>query len=97
MIPVTSGIKLTAFHEKKISPTVKLGGGGSVMVLSYFAASVLRKLAIIDGTMNSVLYQKLLKENVFPSVSTLKLEITCYDNVPKNIPVLAATRSTSRY
>lgn len=96
MIPVTSGIKLTAFHEKKISPTVKLGGG-SVMVLSYFAASVLRKLAIIDGTMNSVLYQKLLKENVFPSVSTLKLKITCYDNVPKNIPVLAATRSTSRY
>lgn len=96
MIPVTSGIKLTAFHEKKISPTVKLGGG-SVMVLSYFAASVLRKLAIIDGTMNSVLYQKLLKENVFPSVSTLKLEITCYDNVQKNIPVLAATRSTSRY
>ncbi len=33
-------------------------------------------LAIIDGTMNSALYQKILKKNVRPSVCDLKLKHT---------------------
>ncbi len=54
--PVTSGIKLTAFHKKNIIPTVK-HGGGSVMVLDCFAVSGPGQIAVIDGTMNSTLYQ----------------------------------------
>lgn len=33
-------------------------------------------VAIIDGSINSLLYQKSLKENFWPSVCVLKLE--CY-------------------
>ncbi len=64
----------TAFHNKNIIPTVKHGGGGSVMVWGCFAGP--GRLAIIDGTMNSALYQKILKENVLPSVCDLKLKRT---------------------
>ncbi len=53
----------TAFHKNSIIQTVK-HGGGSVMVWGCFAASGPGWLAIIDGTMNSSLYQKILKENV---------------------------------
>ena len=44
------------------------------MVWGYFAASGPVRLAVIDGTMNSVIYQKILKENVWPSVCDLKLQ-----------------------
>uniref|UniRef100_A0A8C1UCV8 Transposase Tc1-like domain-containing protein n=1 Tax=Cyprinus carpio TaxID=7962 RepID=A0A8C1UCV8_CYPCA len=50
----------TAFHKKKIIPTVK-HGGGSVMVWGCYAASGPGQLAIIDGIMNSTLFQKILK------------------------------------
>ncbi len=76
----------TAFHKKNIIPTVK-HGGGSVMVWGCFAASGPGWLAIIDGTMNSALYQKILKENVWPSVCDLKLKRTWVmqqDNDPKH-------------
>lgn len=66
--PITSGIKLTAFHRKNVTRTVKYGGGGSVMVWGCFAASGAGRLAIIDGTMNSMLYQKIMKENVRQAV-----------------------------
>ncbi len=65
----------TGFHQKNIIPTVK-HGGGSVMVWGCFADSGSGRLAIIDGTMNSALYQKILKENVQPSVCDLKLKRT---------------------
>ncbi len=70
---------------KTIIPTVK-HGGGSVMVWGCLAASGPGRLAIIDGTMNSALYQKILKENVRPSVCDLKLKHTWVmqqDNDPK--------------
>ncbi len=40
-------------------------GGGCVMVWGYFAASGPGQVAIIDGTMNSALYQKILKDPVW--------------------------------
>ncbi len=46
------------------------------MVWGCFTASETGWLAIIDGTMNSALYQKILKENVRPSVCDLKLKHT---------------------
>ncbi len=84
----------TEFHKKNIIPTVK-HGGGSVMVWGCFAASGTGRLAIIDGTMNSALYQKILKENVQPSVCDLKLKRTWVmqqDNDPKH-----TSKSTSEW
>ncbi len=84
----------TAFHKKNIIPTVK-HGGGSVMVWGCFAASGPGLIAIIDGTMNSALYQKILKENVRPSVCDLKLNRTWVlqqDNDPKH-----TSKSTSEW
>uniref|UniRef100_A0A9J8BH47 Transposase n=1 Tax=Cyprinus carpio carpio TaxID=630221 RepID=A0A9J8BH47_CYPCA len=85
--PVTSGIKPTQHFIKNIIATVK-HGGGSVMVWGCFAASGPVRLTIIDGIMNSALYQKILKENVRPSVCDLKLKRTWImqqDNDPKHI------------
>ncbi|KAK3551068.1 hypothetical protein QTP70_011482 [Hemibagrus guttatus] len=65
----------TTFQKKNIIPTVKYGGG-SVMVWGCFAASGPGRLAVINGTMNSAVYQKILEENVRPSVSDLKLKRT---------------------
>lgn len=84
----------TAFQKKNIIPTVK-HGGGSVMVLGCFAASGPGRLAVIDGTMNSALYQKILKENVRPSVRDLKLKriwVLQQDNDPKH-----TSKSTSEW
>ncbi|KAK3563022.1 hypothetical protein QTP86_013282 [Hemibagrus guttatus] len=84
----------TAFQKKNIIPTVKYGGG-SVMVWDYFAASGPGRLAVINGTMNSAIYQKILKENVRPSVCDLKLKRTWVlqqDNDPKH-----TSKSTSEW
>lgn len=52
----------TAFYKKNIS-TVKYDGS-TVMVCGCFPASGPGQLAIIDGPMNSALYQKILNDNV---------------------------------
>ncbi len=65
------------------------------MVWGCFAASAPGWLAIIDGTMNSALYHKILKENVLPSVCDLKLKRTWVmqqDNDPK-----LTSKSTSEW
>ncbi len=65
------------------------------MVWGCFAASGPGRLAIIDGTMNSALYQKILKKNVQLSVCDLKLKCTWVmqqENVPKHI-----SKSTSEW
>ncbi|KAK3567375.1 hypothetical protein QTP86_019891 [Hemibagrus guttatus] len=84
----------TAFQKKNIIPTVKYGGG-SVMVWGCFAASGPGRLAVINGTINSAVYQKILKENVRPSVFDLKLKRTWVlqqDNDPKH-----TSKSTSEW
>ncbi len=65
------------------------------MVWGCFAASGPGWLAIIDVTINSALYQKILKENVRPSVCDLKLKRTWVmqqDNDPKQ-----TSKSTSEW
>ncbi len=75
MRSVTFGKKNTAFQHKKPIPSVK-HGGGSNMVWACFAASGPGRLAIIDGTKNSELYQQLiLKENIRTSVPGPSLKI----------------------
>ncbi|MBN3289611.1 TCB1 transposase, partial [Polypterus senegalus] len=84
----------TAFQKKNIIPTVKYSGG-SVMVWGCFAASGPGRLAVIDGTMNSTVYQKIPKENVRPSVRQLKLKrswVLQQDNGPKH-----TSKSTSEW
>ena len=63
----------TVFYSKNLIPTVRLGGG-SVMVWGGFAASRPGRLALLEGTRNSVLYQRILQENVRPSVCELNHE-----------------------
>ncbi|KAK3552029.1 hypothetical protein QTP70_031581 [Hemibagrus guttatus] len=75
----------TAFQKNNIIPTVKYGGG-SMMVWGCFAASGPGRLAVINGTMNSAVYQKILKKNIRPSVCDLKRKQTWVlqqDNDPK--------------
>ena len=65
------------------------------MVWGCFAASGPGRLAVVTGTINSAVYQKILKENVQLFVSDLKLKRTWVlqqDNVPKH-----ALKSTSEW
>ena len=62
-----------AFQKKSITATVK-HGGGSVMVWGFSAASGPGRPAVIDGTMNSALHHKILKEDVQTSDPDLKLK-----------------------
>uniref|UniRef100_A0A8C4N7K6 Transposase n=1 Tax=Eptatretus burgeri TaxID=7764 RepID=A0A8C4N7K6_EPTBU len=76
----------TVFHHKDLVPTVK-HGGGSIMVWGCFAVSGPWRLAILEGTMNSGLYQQILQENVRASFREQKLNrkwVTQQDNNPKH-------------
>ncbi|KAK3561307.1 hypothetical protein QTP86_030603 [Hemibagrus guttatus] len=91
---ITSKELRSSLKKKNIIPTVKYGGG-SVMVWGCFAASGPGRLAVINGTMNSAVYKKILKENVRPSVCDLKLKPTWVlqqDNDPKH-----TSKSTSEW
>lgn len=61
----------TAFQQKNLKPAVK-HGCESVMVWGCFAAVGPGQLTIIESTMNSTLYQKVLEEHVRPSVKNCK-------------------------
>ncbi len=92
--PITSGVKPTQHFTKRTSYQVN-HGGGSVMVWGCFAASGPGRLVIIDGTINSALYQKILKENIRLSVCDLKLKRTWVmqqDNDP-----IHTSKSTSEW
>lgn len=52
---------------KNFIPTEKYGGG-YVMVWGCSAASATRQLAGTDSTMNFASYQKVLEDNVMPSL-----------------------------
>lgn len=73
--PITSGVKVTASQKRNIIAAVTLGGG-RVMVWGCFGASGPQRLAVVNRTMNSAVYQNILKENVRPSVHDIKLKTT---------------------
>uniref|UniRef100_A0A803JLP3 Transposase Tc1-like domain-containing protein n=1 Tax=Xenopus tropicalis TaxID=8364 RepID=A0A803JLP3_XENTR len=62
----------TAHQHQNLIPTVKYGGG-RIMVWGCFAASGPGRISIIEGKMNSQVYQDILQENLRPSVHQLKL------------------------
>jgi hypothetical protein len=64
--------KGTAHQHQNLIPTVNYGGR-SIMVWGCFVASVPGQLAIINGKMNSQVYQDILQENVRLSVCELNL------------------------
>ena len=61
-----------AYAEKNTLPTVK-HGEGSIMLWGCFASTCTGKLKCVKGTMNSLLYQEILEENVMESVTNLRL------------------------
>lgn len=67
---LTPGINVPAFQKKNVILTVKYGSG-SVMVWGCPANSKPVSLAVIDGTTNSALNQKIVWENVWPSLCAL--------------------------
>uniref|UniRef100_A0A3B1KFI9 Tc1-like transposase DDE domain-containing protein n=1 Tax=Astyanax mexicanus TaxID=7994 RepID=A0A3B1KFI9_ASTMX len=75
------------WQKKNIILNIK-HGGGSVMVWGCFAVLGPGQLDVIDGTMNSAVYQTILeKESIRPSVRDLKLRCTWVlqqDNDPKH-------------
>ncbi|KAF7651836.1 hypothetical protein LDENG_00104850, partial [Lucifuga dentata] len=76
----------TAFLKKNLVPTVKLGGG-SILVWACFAAGGPGNLTVIDGLMNSSVYQSILDEHVKASARKLQLGtkwILQQDNDPKH-------------
>uniref|UniRef100_A0A3B3R2T1 Tc1-like transposase DDE domain-containing protein n=1 Tax=Paramormyrops kingsleyae TaxID=1676925 RepID=A0A3B3R2T1_9TELE len=78
--------KGSAHQHQDLIPTVK-HGGGSIMVWGCFAASGPGRIVVIDGKMNSRVYQDILQENVRPSVRQLKLRrgwVMQQDNDPKH-------------
>lgn len=84
----------TAHQHQHLIPTVK-HGGGCIMVWGCFAASGPGQLAIINGKMNSKVYQDVLQENLRPSVRQLKLKrgwMLQQDNDPKH-----RSKSTSEW
>ena len=77
--------KGTAYHHENIIPTVKYGGG-NIMIWACFTASGPGQLGIIEGKMNSQVYQTILQDNVRMSVHQLKLcrrWVMQQDNDPK--------------
>ena len=66
--------KNEAYAEKNTLPTVK-HGRGSVMLWGDFASSGTGKLQRVEGKMDSIGYQEILRENVMSSVRKLKLGI----------------------
>ncbi len=60
-------LETRTFQLKNLIPSLK-HGGGSIMAWACFAASWPGQPAIIDGTMNSELYQQIIKKNVRTSV-----------------------------
>ena len=76
----------TAHQHQNLIPTVKYGGG-SIMVWVCRVASGPGQLAIIDGKINSQVYQDILQKNVRLSVCQLMLNrswVTLQDNDPKH-------------
>ncbi|KAK3524862.1 hypothetical protein QTP86_010091 [Hemibagrus guttatus] len=78
--------KKTAHQHENTIPPVKYGGV-SIMVWGCFAASGPGTLAIVGGTMNSHVFQDILKDNLKVAVRKLKLRrswVMEQDNNPKH-------------
>ncbi|KAK3550799.1 hypothetical protein QTP70_005721 [Hemibagrus guttatus] len=76
----------TAHHLANIIPTVK-HGGGNTMLWECFSAARTGRLVRIEGKMNAVMYRDILGENLLQSALDLRLGrrfIFQQDNDPKH-------------
>lgn len=62
----------TSHHPKNTIPTVK-HGGGSIMLWGCFSAAGTGKLVRVEGKMDGAKYRDILEQNLFTSVSDLRL------------------------
>lgn len=85
--------KGTAFQDKNIIPTVK-HGGGSIMIWSCFSRTGTGEIAVIEGRMDSIQYQQILKDFMIPSAHRLIGRRFTFqqDNDPKH-----CSRSTKKF
>uniref|UniRef100_A0A8C9X1V4 Transposase Tc1-like domain-containing protein n=1 Tax=Sander lucioperca TaxID=283035 RepID=A0A8C9X1V4_SANLU len=83
--------KGTAYHHENIIPTVKYGGG-NIMIWACFAASGPGQLGIIEGKMNSQIYQTILQDNVRMSVQMRGLTFAAPDFPPWSLESLLAPK-----
>ena len=63
----------TCHHPENIIPTVKHGGGGSIMLWVCFSLAGTGKLVRIEGMMNGAKYREILEGNLFQSSRDLRL------------------------
>ena len=74
------------FDPKCTIPTIKHGGGDSVMVWSCFTSQEVGKLCVLCRIMDRFYYRDILEQNLQPSINHFKLGQRCnfmHENDPK--------------
>uniref|UniRef100_A0A8C9ZIR6 Uncharacterized protein n=1 Tax=Sander lucioperca TaxID=283035 RepID=A0A8C9ZIR6_SANLU len=71
-------MKLRLNYLEKKHTALHLYGGGNIMILACFAASGPGQLRIIEGKMNSQVYQTILQDNVRMGVCSPCLMLSTY-------------------
>lgn len=67
------GGKMAMPSNKRTIPTMKFGGGSSIMVWGCFSAKDTGNISATDGRMTAAAYQHILEANLIISIENLEL------------------------